>query len=200
MSELFKELKPSVHPEKGVDFHLRMLNVVDRADWDITSIDSRILETEMARGRPDWILQRKDKRRYKVVDYKNRNLGDGEATAYELFQVVIYAMLLVEMVFRKTGQRPVVEPLLLYADGEMVTASYNEHDVYWLLEKSLEARTKLYGLGLHAGPDERPTVTHLARLLVDPTFTDPKFSWTVAQVVGEKAHESLQHLGPRVLH
>lgn len=200
MNSIVKELKPSVHPERGMDFHLRMLKITDRADWDITSIDARTLETEMASGRPDWIVRRKDRRRYKVVDYKNRNLGNGKASAYEVFQVVIYAVLLAEMVFRESGQRPVVEAQLLYADGEMVTAKYTEQDELWLLERSLEARTKLYGLGLHNDPDERPTVTKLARLLVDPTFSDPKFGWTLGQVVGEVAHESMKHLGPRVLH
>jgi len=196
-----RDTKRSAHVNKGMDFHLRMIGIEDRADWEIVSIDSRRLETELSKGRPDWIVRHREGARYKIVEYKNRDLVQGgTATAYELYQVVIYAVLLQEMVYRQTGQRPEVEAQLLYADGELVTATYTQEDVRTIMEKSLEARTVLFFLGLHKGTDERPTVTELARYLVDPDFTDTAFGWTAKQVAGVEAHHALANLGPKVVH
>jgi len=194
-------ITPSAHPNSGVDYHLRMIKIDDRADWDIVSIDRKRLETVAAHGRPDFIVRHKSGHRYKVVDYKSRSLGEsGLATPYELYEVILYAMLLKEMVRAETGEIPEVEAQLLYGDNEIVTVEFTQEDERRILEKSLEARTALFFHGLHEGSDERPSVTKLARYLVDPEFKDTAFGWTAAQVAGSKAHSALSNLGPKVIH
>lgn len=193
--------RTSSNPNRGQDFHLRMLGIEDRADWEIISIDSMVFETELARGRPDWVIRHRDGRRYMTVDYKNRELGkNGQARPYEKYQVTVYAMLLEELIAREQGIRVEVEPVLLYADGESVTVAYSAEDEERILEAGTVVGTRLYLLGLKRRPDEIPAVTELARFLVDPAFTDASFGWTAAQQAGEEAHASLQQLGPVVWH
>jgi len=196
----FNVFRRSAHPDKGQDFHLRMLGIENRADWTILSVDRRELATEVARGRPDWILLHKDLKQYRIVDYKNRDLRGGDATAYEKYQVVIYAILLIEIVFRSTKTRPKVEAQLLYADGQVLTVQYTEDDVNQILLAASEAPTALFFGRLRKRPDECPSVTDLARYMVDTEFKDTHFDRFTARAAGSVAHESLQGSGPVILH
>jgi len=196
----YTELKPSTNLDKGIDLHLRLLGIEDRADWEILSVSNLVIGSELARCEPDWVLCYRGGERYRVVEYKNRDLMDGDATDYEKYQVTIYAMVLEEHMYRTTGVRPRVEAALFYADSATLFVERDEEDERRILEAGLTAPTSLYLLGVHDSQNRPVTATQLARYLVDPGFTDPRFDRTEAQRTGTRAHLNLQNSGPRILH
>ncbi len=186
----------SINPERGLDFHLRLLGINDRADWSIQTRDNRNYVTDLIYGRPDWVLRHKNGS-YRVYDYKNRVLGDdGDATDYEKYQAVIYGLLVQDVVGRETGVIPEVTSHILYADSRCLQVEFGAAELDLIGNAALEAVTALYFLKVYPEPKQRISATDLSRYLVDPTFSNPSFGRTAAQRAGVRAHNQLLHCGP----
>lgn len=189
----------SVHPDRGMDFHLRLLGIEDRADWHIHAKDNRVYFGDLVYGRPDWVLRHRVREQARVYDYKNRILGDGDATDYEKLQVAIYSLLLKEA-FARDGQAVTeVTPFLLYADNHCLQVDYGHEEIALIAQAAIEAPSALYFLGITPEPKDRVSVTDLARFIVDPNFSNEAFGRTAAQRAGTRGHEIVLHNGP-VIH
>lgn len=189
-------MSETIHENPGMDFQLRLLGLRDRAAWDIVARDNRLYSSAVIYGRPDWVLCHRTSGDRLVSDYKNRILGEGDATDYEKLEVVIYATLVADAVFRETGRVPVVAAQLLYADETVLTVEYDEGDIDMIVRAAPEAATAMYFLGVTPEPRDTVSVTHLARYLVDPTFSDPRFGPSSARRAGIAAHRALLASGP----
>lgn len=188
----------SINPDRGVDFHLRLLGVEDRAEWVIDARDNRTYSGELVYGRPDWVLRRRAGNAARVYDYKNRALGDGDATEYEKLQVIIYSLLVSETIARDGGGNLEVEPYLLYADNHCLKVEYTPEDIDLIGQAAVEAPSALYFLGVVAEPKDRASVTDLARFIVDPQFCNEAYGRTAAQRAGTRAHNLILHSGPGI--
>lgn len=196
MSELV-----SVNPDRGIDFELRILGINDRAAWTIAAADNRAYVSDLVFGRPDWVLRHVSvPGRFRVYDYKNRPLGDGDATDYEKWQAIIYAVLVEDEYYRAHGRLPQVSAHILYADDNVVRVEYGAEEVEHIAAVAPEAATRMYFLGVNPEPKERIWASNLARFLVDPDFTDERFGRTAAQLAGQRAHARLVGVSRRLFH
>lgn len=186
----------SINQERGTDFLLRLLGVEDRADWTIAARDNRNYVTDLVYGRPDWVLHNTRTGAYRVYDYKNRALEDGDATEYEKFQTVIYAIIVADTVGRETGVIPEVTAHILYADNRCLQVEYGAEELHLIGQTAPEASTTLYFLGVTPEPKQRISATNLARYIVDPQFSDPAFGHIAAQRAGTRAHDLILHNVP----
>ena len=186
----------SVNQERGTDFLLRLLGIEDRADWTIAARDNRNYVTDLVYGRPDWVLRNTKTAAYRIYDYKNRSLEDGDATEYEKFQALIYAIIVADTVGRETGVIPEVTAHLLYADNHCLQVEYDTDEIHLIGQTALEASTAIYFLGVTQEPKQRISASNLARYLVDPQFSNPSFGRIAAQLAGTRAHKLILHNGP----
>lgn len=186
----------SINPERGLDFHLRLLGITDRADWSIQARDNRNYVTDLIYGRPDWVL-RHNQGYYRTYEYKNRVLGeDGDATDYEKYQAAIYGFLVQDVIGRETGTIPEITSHILYADSQCLQVEFGAEELDLIGNAATEAGTALYFRKIYPEPKQRISATDLARYLVDPNFTNPAFGRTAAQLAGTRAHDLLLHSGP----
>lgn len=186
----------SINQERGTDFVLRMLGIEDRADWTIAARDNRNYVTDLVYGRPDWVLRNIKTGAYRVYDYKNRALEDSDATEYEKFQALIYAIIVADTVGRETGAIPEVTAHLLYADNHSLQVEYDADELNLIGLTAPEASTALYFLGVTPEPKQRVSASNLARYLVDPQFSNPSFGRVAVQRAGTRAHDVILHNGP----
>lgn len=186
----------SINNNRGMDFHLKLLGIEDRAAWTIDARDTRVYHGDVIYGRPDWVIRHVSGRRLAVYDYKNRELGSGDATDYEKLQAIIYGVLVADVMARELGFTPDVTSHLMYADNRCLQVEYGAEEVDVIANAVTEVGTSLYFLDVLEEPRLKVSVTMLARYLVDPTFSDSAFGRTAAQRAGSRAHELLLRAGP----
>lgn len=194
MSELV-----TVNPDRGIDFELRILGINDRAAWTIVAADNRSYVSDLVFGRPDWVLRHVSQpATYRVYEYKNRALGEGDATDYEKWQAIIYAVLVQDEHYRAHGRLPQVSAHILYADDQSLRVDYGDEEVEFIAAVAPEAAARMYFLGVNEEPKERIWASNLARFIVDPGFTDERFGRTAAQLAGRRAHARLVGVSRRL--
>jgi hypothetical protein len=93
-----------MNQNKGIDYHLRALGMENRAGWTILARDDRIYSNGIISCKPDFVLSNPQEGKMMVIEWKSRDLGEGEPTEYEMWQAVINTITVKDCIERDRGQ------------------------------------------------------------------------------------------------
>jgi hypothetical protein len=180
--------------DNGLDFHLKILGIEDRQNWELICVDNQEYRNKHFVCRPDWALHNIETGEYRVADYKSRYLRAGKPNAYEKAQVAINAMVVKDHLQLTKGIEAKVTAMLVYGDGQIRIIPYEPWTVDWVTRQAERLHEPLVIAGMLPSRMDKIPVTLMAKLIADDTYTtDP----VEAREAGVEAHYVITKAGPR---
>lgn len=121
--------------DRGLDYHLMVLGIKDRAPWEIIANDDRIFRSDFLVTRPDWVLHNTRTGHYLIVDYKSRVLHNSKPSEYEKLELVIASIAVRDVLGVPIHQ---VKAALVYGCGTKFGVEFDENDEDKILRATLE--------------------------------------------------------------
>lgn len=171
-------------------YHLRAMGFKNQQDWELISADDVEFSIDGLKGRPDFVFQHRFRDlMFLAVDYKSHIRPKQGSSYYELLQVKIYIHLVSCDIEQFIEETPLVDGMLVYADGERVPVSLSATE-RGLLQHHLAVISQL----------GRPTtVTQLAREITEQ-LTGERFRHSASHAdAGIRAHRDILAI-PDLLH
>lgn len=183
---------PTYNRDSGLDFHLRMLGIKDRENWELVSRDDQEFSNLLVKCRPDWTLHNIVSDEYRVVEYKSRPLYNGSPSRYERYQAIINATVVADDLSDQLGRDVVVTAHLIYGDGVMSKVRFSKEDGDTIMEYASEAISDMFLKGLLPNTSSQISATVLAKMLANNPSTD-----LARRAAGLQAHVTLIQKGPQ---
>ena len=188
------------NPDTGTDYHLRALGFRDRKDLRVLAADNKVFSDGLIVCKPDWLIQNLRTGEILDISYKSRLLGESRSeTAYEFWQLAAEYTCLLDALKPFAGVNPKIRTAIVYGDGRILKVEVKPDDVDEIMRAAMDCPTHLYFIGQEPRPRDTVSASKLARYMVDPYYTDPKFDqWNRAQA-GIRAHNLVKSFGPRFI-
>lgn len=185
----------SCHPDRGMDYHLRMLGINNREKWNLVSNDQRTYDDTTTIAKPDFVIEHQNGHQVILIEYKNR-LYDGVVHDQERIQVQLSAMAVQGDYLVKQDRDVTVESYLLYGSGNRIPVTLTEDEADTLIDQVTESNAGyiLYAMGRLKNSSDLLPARMLSEFLTDTVYSDHQRN---AREAGTKAHKTLGAVAPR---
>lgn len=182
----------TVHRDRAVDFHLRSLGFLDRANLRIVSHDDKVYTHAGIVAKPDWVIFDRARMHLFIIDYKNRLAGSGGASLYESWQVSIFGYVTASDLARRANRPLTYAAGLLYANDVRLEVTADEADVETIVRSVPRAKRELARRG--ASEDKPIAASKLAKLICGEPMDDTHDKAAASE--GTRAHATMLKFSP----